>query len=168
MWLCDRFVLSLADVDSKLLMEGENLMWVSHDAVFVLQHPGDPIPLRWAFVPSVSPLFATGYWQKDDMYCSSTVCIVNVTSLGLCRPVLLHLCIWINVLGYPRTMSLTCCSIQWHTVFGMAVVWSLVQLLFNFSKLYSGSNRTWHWPLRCILGLDSMVYIFLWQCYYLC
>lgn len=45
-WLCDRFVLSLADVDPKLLMEGENLMWVSHDAVFVLQHPGDPIPLR--------------------------------------------------------------------------------------------------------------------------
>ncbi|KAG0575716.1 hypothetical protein M758_5G026800 [Ceratodon purpureus] len=40
------FVLSLDGVDPQLLMEGENLMWVSHDAVFVLQHPGDPITLR--------------------------------------------------------------------------------------------------------------------------
>uniref|UniRef100_A0A7I4FQ67 DUF7906 domain-containing protein n=1 Tax=Physcomitrium patens TaxID=3218 RepID=A0A7I4FQ67_PHYPA len=39
------FVLSLDGVDPQLLMEGENLMWVSHDAIFVLQHPGDPITL---------------------------------------------------------------------------------------------------------------------------
>lgn len=39
------FVLSLDGVDPQLMMEGENLMWVSHDAVFVLQHPGDPITL---------------------------------------------------------------------------------------------------------------------------
>ena len=39
-------MLSLDGVDPQLLMEGENLMWVSHDAVFVLQHPGDPIALR--------------------------------------------------------------------------------------------------------------------------
>lgn len=39
-------MLSLDGVDPQLMMEGENLMWVSHDAVFVLQHPGDPITLR--------------------------------------------------------------------------------------------------------------------------
>ncbi|XP_024397913.1 uncharacterized protein [Physcomitrium patens] len=39
------FVLSLEGVDPQLLMEGENLMWVSHDAVFVLQHSGGPITL---------------------------------------------------------------------------------------------------------------------------
>ncbi|CAK9871609.1 unnamed protein product [Sphagnum jensenii] len=39
------FLLSLAGVDPQLMMEGENLMWVSYDSVFVLQHAGDPIPL---------------------------------------------------------------------------------------------------------------------------
>jgi len=42
-----RFILPLDEVDQQLLMEGENLLWVSRDAVFVLQHPGDPIILRF-------------------------------------------------------------------------------------------------------------------------
>jgi hypothetical protein len=58
LWGAIRFVLSLDGVDPQLLMEGENLMWVSHDAVFVLQHPGDPITLRLVLqAPSCSGRF---------------------------------------------------------------------------------------------------------------
>lgn len=41
------FVLSLADVDPELMMEGESLLWTSHDSVFVLQHGKDSIPLSY-------------------------------------------------------------------------------------------------------------------------
>ncbi|BBN07035.1 hypothetical protein MPTK1_4g00410 [Marchantia polymorpha subsp. ruderalis] len=41
------FVLSLNGVDSELLMEGEGLMWSSHDSVFVLQHNNDSVPLSY-------------------------------------------------------------------------------------------------------------------------
>ncbi|KAL2629904.1 hypothetical protein R1flu_014590 [Riccia fluitans] len=41
------FVLSLSGVDPELLMEGESLMWSSHDSVFVLQHGNDSVPLSY-------------------------------------------------------------------------------------------------------------------------
>lgn len=66
-----RFVLSLDGVDQQLLMEGENLMWVSRDAVFVLQHPGDPITLRFVLQ---TPQFIFNWFQKlplVDNYVSS-------------------------------------------------------------------------------------------------
>lgn len=40
------FVLSLADVDEQLMMEGESLVWTSNDVVIVLQHLNKQIPLR--------------------------------------------------------------------------------------------------------------------------
>lgn len=43
-----RFILSLADVDPKLMMEDESLVWASSDVVIVLQHLNEKIPLRWA------------------------------------------------------------------------------------------------------------------------
>ncbi|KAF9594602.1 hypothetical protein IFM89_034224 [Coptis chinensis] len=42
------FVLSLADVDTNLLMEDESLVWTSKDVVIVLQHDNEKIPLRFA------------------------------------------------------------------------------------------------------------------------
>ncbi|XP_016491340.1 uncharacterized protein LOC107811018 [Nicotiana tabacum] len=41
------FVLSLADVDEHLMMEGESLVWTSKDVVIVLQHQNDKIPLSY-------------------------------------------------------------------------------------------------------------------------
>eukprot|EP01018_Ginkgo_biloba_P009444 Gb_32615 [translate_table: standard] len=41
------FVLSLADVDQELLMEGESQVWTSNDVVIVLQHEKDSIPLSY-------------------------------------------------------------------------------------------------------------------------
>ncbi|XP_068660412.1 uncharacterized protein [Aristolochia californica] len=41
------FVLSLADVDSNLLMEDESLLWTSKDVVIVLQHENEKIPLSY-------------------------------------------------------------------------------------------------------------------------
>ncbi|OWM88046.1 uncharacterized protein LOC116208657 [Punica granatum] len=41
------FVLSLADVDSELMMEDESLVWTSNDVVIVLQHPNEKIPLSY-------------------------------------------------------------------------------------------------------------------------
>ncbi|CAM6099683.1 unnamed protein product [Calypogeia fissa] len=56
------FVFSLADVDEELLMQGEDLMLSSHDAVFVLQHGNNSIPLsyvadkKWRVAEANSPL----------------------------------------------------------------------------------------------------------------
>ncbi|OAY77295.1 hypothetical protein ACMD2_01701 [Ananas comosus] len=41
------FVLSLADVDSDLLMEDESLVWTSKDVVIILQHGNEKIPLSY-------------------------------------------------------------------------------------------------------------------------
>lgn len=41
-----RFVMSLAEVDAQLMMNGESLLWTSHDSVFVLQHGKESIDLR--------------------------------------------------------------------------------------------------------------------------
>lgn len=41
------FVLSLADVDPHLMMEGESLVWTSNDVVIVLQHQNEKIPLSY-------------------------------------------------------------------------------------------------------------------------
>ncbi|XP_072983753.1 uncharacterized protein [Typha latifolia] len=41
------FILSLADVDSDLLMEDESLVWTSKDVVIVLQHENEKIPLSY-------------------------------------------------------------------------------------------------------------------------
>ncbi|KAI7730213.1 hypothetical protein M8C21_031792 [Ambrosia artemisiifolia] len=41
------FVLSLADVDPHLMMDDESLLWTSNDAVIVLQHQSDKIPLSY-------------------------------------------------------------------------------------------------------------------------
>ena len=41
-----RFILSLADVDPKLMMEDESLVWASNDVVIVLQHLNEKIALR--------------------------------------------------------------------------------------------------------------------------
>lgn len=41
------FVLSLADVDHELLMEGDTQVWTSNDVVIVLQHENDQIPLSY-------------------------------------------------------------------------------------------------------------------------
>lgn len=41
------FVLSLAEVDPQLMMEGESLLWTSHDSVFVLQHGKGSIDLSY-------------------------------------------------------------------------------------------------------------------------
>ncbi|XP_077218176.1 uncharacterized protein LOC143852601 [Tasmannia lanceolata] len=41
------FVLSLAGVDANLLMEDESLVWTSKDAVIVLQHESEKIPLSY-------------------------------------------------------------------------------------------------------------------------
>lgn len=42
----NRFVLSLADVDKSLMMEGDSLVWTSKDVVIVLEHQNEKIPLR--------------------------------------------------------------------------------------------------------------------------
>lgn len=41
------FVLSLADVDARLMMEDESLVWTSKDVVIVLQHQSEKIPLSY-------------------------------------------------------------------------------------------------------------------------
>ncbi|WZY84940.1 hypothetical protein YC2023_031324 [Brassica napus] len=41
------FILSLADVDPKLMMEDESLVWASSDVVIVLQHLNEKIPLSY-------------------------------------------------------------------------------------------------------------------------
>ncbi|KAJ7566050.1 hypothetical protein O6H91_02G086100 [Diphasiastrum complanatum] len=41
------FVLSLAGIEKDLLMEDENLLWFSYDAIIVLQHASQPIPLSF-------------------------------------------------------------------------------------------------------------------------
>ncbi|CAI9776768.1 unnamed protein product [Fraxinus pennsylvanica] len=41
------FVLSLADVDEHLMMEDDSLVWTSNDAVIVLQHQSEKIPLSY-------------------------------------------------------------------------------------------------------------------------
>ncbi|XP_076894733.1 uncharacterized protein LOC143547113 [Bidens hawaiensis] len=41
------FVLSLADVDPHLMMDDESLLWTSNDAVIVLQHQSENIPLSY-------------------------------------------------------------------------------------------------------------------------
>ncbi|XP_022938319.1 uncharacterized protein LOC111444453 isoform X1 [Cucurbita moschata] len=41
------FVLSLADVDSKLMMEDDSLVYASKDVVIVLEHQNEKIPLRY-------------------------------------------------------------------------------------------------------------------------
>eukprot|EP00250_Pteridium_aquilinum_P008214 c17771_g1_i3 orf=536-2992(-) len=41
------FVLSLAEVDQQLMMDGESLLWTSHDSVFVLQHGKASIDLSY-------------------------------------------------------------------------------------------------------------------------
>ncbi|XP_050218417.1 uncharacterized protein LOC126669117 [Mercurialis annua] len=41
------FVLSLADVDSDLMMEDESLVWTSNDVVIVLQHQHEKVPLSY-------------------------------------------------------------------------------------------------------------------------
>ncbi|XP_010524587.1 PREDICTED: uncharacterized protein LOC104802608 [Tarenaya hassleriana] len=41
------FILSLADVDQKLMMEDESLVWTSSDVVIVLQHLNEKIPLSY-------------------------------------------------------------------------------------------------------------------------
>ncbi|KAI4334990.1 hypothetical protein L6164_013680 [Bauhinia variegata] len=41
------FVLSLADVDPKLTMEDESLVWTSNDVVIVLEHQNEKIPLSY-------------------------------------------------------------------------------------------------------------------------
>ncbi|GMP56666.1 hypothetical protein CsSME_00021072 [Camellia sinensis var. sinensis] len=40
------FVLSLADVDPRLMMEDDSLVWTSNDVVIVLEHQNEKIPLR--------------------------------------------------------------------------------------------------------------------------
>ncbi|GMP56665.1 hypothetical protein CsSME_00021072 [Camellia sinensis var. sinensis] len=39
------FVLSLADVDPRLMMEDDSLVWTSNDVVIVLEHQNEKIPL---------------------------------------------------------------------------------------------------------------------------
>ncbi|KAI5081905.1 hypothetical protein GOP47_0001648 [Adiantum capillus-veneris] len=41
------FVLSLAEVDPQLMMDGESLLWASHDSIFVLQHGKASIDLSY-------------------------------------------------------------------------------------------------------------------------
>lgn len=41
------FVMSLAEVDAQLMMNGESLLWTSHDSVFVLQHGKESIDLSY-------------------------------------------------------------------------------------------------------------------------
>ncbi|XVE65498.1 hypothetical protein DITRI_Ditri08aG0004700 [Diplodiscus trichospermus] len=41
------FVLSLADVDPKLMMEDESLVWTGNDVVIVLEHQSEKIPLSY-------------------------------------------------------------------------------------------------------------------------
>ncbi|XP_027330086.1 uncharacterized protein LOC113846247 [Abrus precatorius] len=41
------FVLSLADVDPKLMMEDESMVWTSNDVVIVLEHQNEKIPLSY-------------------------------------------------------------------------------------------------------------------------
>jgi hypothetical protein len=77
------FLLSLAGVDPQLMMEGENLMWVSHDSVFVLQHAGDPIPLRSAFVllfmsSYTSVLLSLSQWPSLHKSCTGKNQVINV------------------------------------------------------------------------------------------
>ncbi len=65
------------------MMEGENLMWVSHDSVFVLQHAGDPIPLRSAFVllfmsSRTSVLLSLSKWPSLHKLCMGKNQIINV------------------------------------------------------------------------------------------
>jgi hypothetical protein len=57
-------------------------MWVSHDSVFVLQHAGDPIPLRSAFVllfmsSHTSVLLSLSQWPSLHKLCTGKDQVIN-------------------------------------------------------------------------------------------
>jgi len=41
------FVLSLAGINTELLMDGESQVWASNDVIISLQHENDQIPLSY-------------------------------------------------------------------------------------------------------------------------